>query len=87
MAHALSRVAVDEGSQYIYGASLESMVTASGTYDYLAGGLGSTVALVDSSSAAQKGYTYGVYGKRTSTGTLANECDLAGRQTDPTGPP
>jgi RHS repeat-associated protein len=33
----------------------------------------------------QKSYTYDVYGKPTATGSLANEFDFAGQQTDPTG--
>jgi RHS repeat-associated protein len=31
----------------------------------------------------QKSYTYDVYGKPTATGTLANEFDFAGQETDP----
>src|SRR3990172_11383253 len=54
-------------------------------YYYLADGLGSTTAIVDSTGTVQKGYTYDVYGKPAATGTLANEFDFAGEQTDPTG--
>ncbi len=67
------------------GAGLESMLTATGSYYYLADGLGSTMAIVDSAGTVQKSYTYDVYGKPTATGTLANEFDFAAQQTDPTG--
>ncbi len=56
-------VVLDDGNQYVYGAGLESMVTAGGTYYYLADGLGSTMAMVDTSGTVQKSYTYDVYGK------------------------
>jgi RHS repeat-associated protein len=78
-------VVLDDGNQYVYGAGLASMVTATGTYYYLADGLGSTMAIVDTSGAVQKSYTYDVYGTPTATGTLANEFDFAGQETDPTG--
>ncbi len=35
--------------------------------------------------AVQDSYTYDVYGKPTKTGSLANEFDFAGQQTDGTG--
>ena len=75
-------VVLDDGNQYVYGAGLESMVTAGGTYYYLADGLGSTMAIVDTSGTVQKSYTYDVYGKATPTGSLANEFDFAGQETD-----
>ncbi len=75
-------VVLDDGNQYVYGAGLEAMVTAGGTYYYLADGLGSTMAMVDTSGTVQKSYTYDVYGKATPTGTLANEFDFAGQETD-----
>jgi RHS repeat-associated protein len=78
-------VVLDDGNQYVYGAGLASMVTGSGAYYYLADGLGSTMVIVDTSGAVQKSYTYDVYGKPTATGTLANEFDFAGQETDPTG--
>jgi RHS repeat-associated protein len=78
-------VVLDDGNQYVYGAGLESMVTDTGTYYYLPDGLGSTMAVVDTSGTVQKSYTYEVYGKPTATGSLANEFDFAGQQTDPTG--
>jgi RHS repeat-associated protein len=78
-------VVLDDGNQYVYGAGLASMVTGTGTYYYLPDGLGSTMAVVDTSGAVQKSYTYDVYGKPTATGALANEFDFAGQQTDPTG--
>ncbi|MBE7519739.1 MAG: hypothetical protein HS107_10910 [Thermoflexaceae bacterium] len=76
---------LDDGNRYVYGAGLESMLTATNTYYYLADGLGSTMAIVDSTGAIQKSYTYDVYGKPTATGALANEFDFAAQQTDPTG--
>ncbi|MCK6566002.1 MAG: RHS repeat-associated core domain-containing protein [Dehalococcoidia bacterium] len=76
---------LDDGARYIYGAGLESMLTATGSYYYLADGLGSTMAMVDSTGIVAKSYTYDVYGTPTSTGALANEYDFAGQQTDPTG--
>ncbi len=75
-------VVLDDGKQYVYGAGLEAMVTVGGTYYYLADGLGSTMAMVDTSGTVQKSYTYDVYGKATPTGALANEFDFAGQQTD-----
>jgi RHS repeat-associated protein len=76
-------VVLDDGNQYVYGAGLAEMVTGSGTYYYLADGLGSTMAIVDTSGTVQKSYTYDVYGKPTATGTLANAYDFAGQETDP----
>ena len=76
-------VVLDDGSQYVYGAGLAAMVTATGTYYYLADGLGSTMAMVDTSGAVQKSYTYDVYGAPTATGTVANEFDFAGQGTEP----
>jgi len=78
-------VVLDDGNQYVYGAGLAEMVTGSGTYYYLADGLGSTMAIVDTSGTVQKSYTYDVYGKPTATGSLANEYDFAGQETDGTG--
>ncbi|MCC6269043.1 MAG: RHS repeat-associated core domain-containing protein [Dehalococcoidia bacterium] len=48
-------------------------------------GLGSTMAVVDSSGNSQKSYTYDVYGEATASGGLSNEFDFAGQQTDGTG--
>jgi hypothetical protein len=47
----------------------------------LADGLGSTMAVVDSSGTSQKSYTYDLYGEATPSGALANEFDFAGQQT------
>ncbi len=76
---------LDDGNRYLYGAGLESMLTATATYYYLADGLGSTMAMVDASGTVQKSYTYDVYGKPTATGALPNEYDFAAQQTYPTG--
>ena len=47
--------------------------------------LGSTTAVADASGAVQDSYTYDVYGTPPKTGSLANEFDFAGQQTDGTG--
>ncbi|MBE7519744.1 MAG: RHS repeat protein [Thermoflexaceae bacterium] len=78
-------VVLDDGNRYLYGAGLEAMLTATATYYYLADGLGSTMAMVDSTGTIEKSYTYDVYGKPTVTGALPNEYDFAAQQTDPTG--
>jgi len=48
-------------------------------------GLGSTMAVVNASGTVQDSYTYDVYGTPTKNGSLANEFDFAGQQTDRTG--
>ncbi|MCK6563852.1 MAG: hypothetical protein L6Q80_03760 [Dehalococcoidia bacterium] len=53
---------LDDGNRYVYGAGLESMVTPTGSYYYLADGLGSTMAIADSTGMVAKSYTYDVYG-------------------------
>ena len=59
---------------------------AANTYYYLSDGLGSTMKTVDATGTVVNGYTYDVYGKKTSsTGSQANEFDFAGQQTDATG--
>ena len=79
-------VVLDDGAQYVYGAGLVSQVSGANSYYYLADGLGSTMKTVDASGAVVNGYTYDIYGKKTSsTGSQANEFDFAGQQTDPTG--
>jgi RHS repeat-associated protein len=52
---------------------------------YLADGLGSTMAIVNATGTVQNSYAYDVYGKPTVTGSLSNEYDFAGQQTDATG--
>jgi RHS repeat-associated protein len=79
-------VVLDDGNQYVYGAGLTSMKQGGNWYYYLADGLGSTMAVVDSSGASQRSYTYDVYGEVTGgSGSLANELGFAGQQTDGTG--
>jgi RHS repeat-associated protein len=78
-------VVLDDGNQYVYGAGLVSQKQGGSWYYYLADGLGSTMAVVDGSGAVQDSYTYDVYGTPTKTGSLANEFDFAGQQTDGTG--
>ena len=76
-------VVLDDGNQYVYGAGLPSMTHGGNWYYYLADGLGSTMAIVDSSGNVENGYTHDVYGEPTVTGSLGNEFDFAGQQTDP----
>ena len=80
-------VVLDDGAQqYVYGAGLTSMKQGGNWYYYLADGLGSTLAVVDSSGASQKSYQYDVYGEVTGgSGALSQEFDFAGQQTDATG--
>ena len=79
-------VVLDDGNQYLYGAGLSAMKQGSAWSYYLADGLGSTMAVVDASGAVQKAYQYDVYGEVTGgSGSLANEFDFAGQQTDATG--
>ena len=79
-------VVLDDGARYVYGAGLVSQTSGVNTYYYLADGLGSTMKTVDATGAVVNGYTYDIYGKKTSsTGSQANEFDFAGQQTDLTG--
>jgi RHS repeat-associated protein len=79
-------VVLDDGNQYVYGAGLTSMKQSGSWYYYLADGLGSTMAIVDASGNSQKSYQYDVYGEVTGgSGSLTNEFDFAGQQTDGTG--
>ena len=79
-------VVLDDGARYVYGAGLVSQVSGVNTYYYMADGLGSTMKTVDATGTVVNGYTYDIYGKKTSsTGSQANEFDFAGEQTDPTG--
>ena len=79
-------VVLDDGARYVYGAGLVSQTSGANTYYYLADGLGSTMTTVDATGAVVNGYTYDIYGKKTSsTGSQPNEFDFAGQQTDPTG--
>ena len=56
-------VVLDDGNQYVYGAGLAAMKQGGNWYYYLADGLGSTMAVVDSAGAVQKSYQYDVYGE------------------------
>jgi len=78
-------VVLDDGNQYVYGAGLTAQKQSGSWYYYLADGLGSTMAVVNASGTVQDSYTYDVYGTSTKTGSLANEFDFAGQQTDGTG--
>lgn len=76
---------LDNGNQYVCGAGLTAQKQSGSWYYYLADPLGSTMAVVNASGTVQDSYTYDVYGKPTKTGSLANEFDFAGQQTDGTG--
>ena len=79
-------VVLDDGNQYVYGAGLAAMKQSGNWYYYLADGLGSTMAIVDASDNSQKTYQFDVYGEVTvGSGSLSNEFDFAGQQTDATG--
>ncbi len=79
-------VVLDDGNQYVYGAGLTAQKQGGSWYYYLADGLGSTMAVVDASGNSQKSYEYDVYGEVTGgAGSLSNEFDFAGQQTDGTG--
>jgi RHS repeat-associated protein len=78
-------VVLDDGAQYLYGAGLEAMKQSGSWFYYLADGLGSTMAIVNATGTVQNSYAYDVYGKPTVTGSLSNEFDFAGQQTDATG--
>ncbi len=82
-------VVLDDGPSregYVYGAGLAGMKQSRSWFYYLADGLGSTMAIVDASGNSQKSYEYDVYGEVTGgSGSLANEFDFAGQQTDGTG--
>ena len=74
------------GEGYLYGAWLSAMKQSGDWYYYLADGLGSTMAVVDGSGVVQTSYQCDVYGEVTGgSGSLSNEFDFAGQQTDPTG--
>jgi RHS repeat-associated protein len=75
-------VVLDDGNQYLYGAGLVAQKQSGSWWYYLSDGLGSTMAVVDSSGNTQDSYTYDIYGAPTKTGSLANEFDFAGQQTD-----
>ena len=75
-------VVLDDGNQYLYGAGLSAMKQSGNWFCYLADGLGSTMAIVDANGDAENGYTYDVYGEPTITGSLANDFDFGGRQSD-----
>ena len=60
-------VVLDDGSRYVYGAGLISQHTGANTYYYLSDGLGSTMKTVDAAGTVVNGYTYDVYGKKTSS--------------------
>jgi len=63
--------------------SLLGQRTPSGKYYYLFDGLGSVVALTDSTASVAAGYKYDPYGKQTSTtGTVTNPWRFAGQYYD-----
>ena len=75
-------VVLDDGNQHVYGAGLTSMQQSGSWYHYLADGLGSAMAVVDSSGNSQKSYTYDVYAKpRPAAAWRTNSTSLASRRT------
>ncbi len=70
-------------------AGLISQTSGANTYYYLSDGrLGSTMKTVDATGTVVNGYTYDVYGKKTSsTGSQANEFDFAGQPSPKPAPP
>ena len=59
---------------------------ASGTSNYMADGLGNTMALVDGSGSIQTQYTYEAFGQTTTTGSAStNQRQYTGRENDGTG--
>lgn len=81
---------LDDGTyQYIYGVGSGPIarVALSGdaTHAFLADGLGSTLAIVDSAGTTAQTYTYDAFGKATPGLSFANEFTFAGQQTDPSG--
>jgi len=59
---------------------------ASGTSNYMADGLGNTMALVDGAGSIQTQYTYEAFGQTTTTGSAStNQRQYTGRENDGTG--
>jgi RHS repeat-associated protein len=65
------------------GGSLISQRTSKGTQYYVLDGLGSVVALTDSTGAAVGRYSYEPYGKATFSGTVTSNFQFASGYTDP----
>jgi RHS repeat-associated protein len=83
-------VILDDGTyDYVYGAGpgpLARIAKVGGATQYfLADGLGSTVALTDSSGTVVQTYSYDAFGAPTGSGTAPTEFQFAGQQTDPSG--
>ncbi len=80
-------VVLDDGTQYVYGASgLAEQVVNSTPYYVLSDGLSSTLAVVDGTGTVQQTYSYDVFGKATAgTNNHPTEYNFAGQQTDATG--
>jgi len=76
---------IDDGTlDYVYGIGRISQISSTDvTYYYLTDGLGSTVALTDSTGAVVNSYEYDIFGDvRASTGSQANEFKFTGEQVD-----
>ncbi len=58
---------------------------ATGTFSYLADGLGSTVAIADATGAPSATYTYAPFGDTAVTGLSPNPFQFTGRENDGTG--
>jgi len=75
---------LDDGAfKYVYGLGRIAEVSGSNTYYYLTDGLGSVMALCNSSGTVLNSYEYDVFGAvRSSTGSTANAFTFTGEQTD-----
>ncbi|HLF79431.1 MAG TPA: RHS repeat-associated core domain-containing protein [Dehalococcoidia bacterium] len=76
---------LDDGAfKYVYGLGRVAEIgPGTTTHYYLPGGLGSTMALVDSTGAIVSTYNYDIFGAiRSSTGSQANEFQFTGEQVD-----
>jgi RHS repeat-associated protein len=79
---------LDDGTQYVYGAAAGPLeqVTPSGTFTYLADGLGSTLATTNASGAVVQSYSYDAYGAVSgSSGSQPTEYQFAGQETEASG--
>ena len=80
-------VVLDDGTQYVYGASGLAEQVVNGTpFSFLSDGSGSTMGIVDSTGTLQQTYGYDVYGKATAgTNNHPSEFQFDGQETDPSG--
>ena len=69
----------------LQGTHIDEPLVRGGNEYYLAGALGSVVALSDSTGTPQDQYTYGPYGQTQATGSSGNSFQYTGREDDGTG--